>query len=112
MSQIRMYYVLFLCAVLLLCFVLTVPAPAKADRPTQSPQTMPGVIKEMADPAFWSGLADDPDALLATPEEIAQTRTAKSWSRKISTGSPRTSSIRTQRKKCPCAGESPLTVPI
>ena len=32
---------------------------------------MPGVTEEMTDPAFWSSLSEDPDALLATPEEIA-----------------------------------------
>ena len=31
---------------------------------------MPGVTEEMTDPAFWAALTEDPDALLATPEEI------------------------------------------
>ena len=31
---------------------------------------MPGVTEEMTDPAFWSGMAEDPNALLSTPEEI------------------------------------------
>ena len=76
MSRIRKYSVLLLCYVLLLCCVVTAPIPAKADRAAQSPQFMPGVTEEMTDPAFWSGLADDPDALLATPEEIAQINAA------------------------------------
>ena len=76
MSQIRKCYVLFLCGVLLLCCVLAAPVPAKADRAAQSPQAMPGVTEEMANPAFWSGLADDPDTLLATPEAIAQINAA------------------------------------
>ena len=33
---------------------------------------MPGVTEEMTDPAFWSGMAEDPNALLSTPEEIAR----------------------------------------
>ena len=76
MSQIRECHVLFLCGVLLLCCVLAAPVPAKADRAAQSPQAMPGVTEEMANPAFWSGLADDPDTLLATPEAIAQINAA------------------------------------
>ncbi len=32
---------------------------------------MPGVTEEMTDPAFWSGLTEHPDELLASPEEIA-----------------------------------------
>ena len=32
---------------------------------------MPGVTEEMTDPAFWSGMTADPDALLATAEDIA-----------------------------------------
>ena len=76
MSRIRKYSVLLLCYVLLLCCVVTAPIPAKADRAAQSPQFMPGVTEEMTDPAFWSGLTNDPDALLATPEEIAQINAA------------------------------------
>ncbi|MBR6707726.1 MAG: SH3 domain-containing protein [Clostridia bacterium] len=44
------------------------PASARASAPVGY---MPGVTKEMTDPAFWSGLTEDPDALLATSEEIA-----------------------------------------
>ncbi len=33
---------------------------------------MPGVTEEMTDPAYWADLTDDPDALLASPEEIAR----------------------------------------
>ena len=76
MSRIRKYSVLLLCYVLLLCCVVTAPIPAKADRAAQSPQFMPGVTEEMTDPAFWSGLTNDPDALLATLEEIAQINAA------------------------------------
>ena len=37
---------------------------------------MPGVTEEMTDPAFWSGMAEDPNALLSTPEEIARINAA------------------------------------
>ena len=63
----------FLGKVLALCLaVCTVaalrPVSASASAPVGY---MPGVTKEMTDPAFWSDLTGDPDALLATPEEIA-----------------------------------------
>ncbi len=37
---------------------------------------MPGVTEAMADPAFWSGLTENPDALLATAEDIARINAA------------------------------------
>ena len=76
MSQNRKCCTLILCGVLLLCCVLAAPIPSEAGRAAQVPQFMPGVTEEMTDPAFWSGLAGDPDALLATPEEIAQINAA------------------------------------
>ena len=33
---------------------------------------MPGVTEEMTEPSFWYGQTDDPDALLATAEDIAR----------------------------------------
>ncbi len=52
---------------------LSAPLPALASAPVGY---MPGVTEEMTDPAFWSGLTEDPDALLATPEEIARIHAA------------------------------------
>lgn len=37
---------------------------------------LPGVTKEMTDPAFWTAGMADPDVLLATPEEIAERNAA------------------------------------
>ena len=48
--------------------VLLIPSSAPAAREVGY---MPGVTEEMTDPAFWSGLTDQPDGLSATPEEIA-----------------------------------------
>ncbi len=45
------------------------PVPAQAAR---SVVYMPGVTEEMTNPSYWSDLAGNPGALLATPEEIAQ----------------------------------------
>ena len=54
---------------LTVCAVVSLrPSSAGASAPVGY---MPGVTKEMTDPAFWSGLTENPDALLATPEEIA-----------------------------------------
>ena len=53
------------CAAVILCLPLSAPAASPVGY-------MPGVTEEMAEPAFWSGLAGDPDALLATPEDIAR----------------------------------------
>ena len=36
----------------------------------------PGVTEEMTDPAFWAALAEDPDALMASPEEIGRINAA------------------------------------
>ena len=47
---------------------LFAPFPALAAREVGY---MPGVTEEMTDPSFWSALAEDPDALFATPEQIA-----------------------------------------
>ena len=54
-----------LCAAVLLLMPLSATAAREVGY-------MPGVTEEMTDPAFWSGRAEDPGALLATPEEIAR----------------------------------------
>ncbi len=48
---------------------MLIPFPALAAREVGY---MPGVTEEMTNPAFWSNLAGDPDAILASPEEIAR----------------------------------------
>ncbi len=63
-------------ALLLVCCVtaaLLMPGFAQGAAPVGY---MPGVTEAMTDPAFWSGLAEDPDALLATPEDIARINAA------------------------------------
>ena len=37
---------------------------------------MPGVTEEMTEPSFWLSRTDDPDALLATAEDIARINAA------------------------------------
>ena len=61
---------------ILICIVITLLAPVSALAGARPVGYMPGVTKEMTDPAFWSGLADDPDTILATPEEIARINAA------------------------------------
>ena len=60
---------------LLFCIVvLFVPFSALAEvRPVGF---MPDVTEAMTDPAFWSDLTGDPDALLATAEDIARINAA------------------------------------
>ena len=54
---------------LLLAGMLFFPCFATAAAPVGY---MPGVTPEMTEAAFWSGMTEDPDALLATPEEIVR----------------------------------------
>lgn len=60
-------------ALALLLAPLLAPLPALASAPVGY---MPGVTEEMTDPSFWSGLTRDPDALLATAEDIARINAA------------------------------------
>ena len=53
-----------------LCVVISLFAPLSA-LAAREVGYMPGVTEEMTDPAFWSAFSEDPDALLATPEQIA-----------------------------------------
>ena len=55
-----------------LCIVVTLAVPLTATGAARPVGYMPGVTEEMTDAAFWSGLTDDPDALLATAEDIAR----------------------------------------
>ena len=55
---------------LTLCTAAAAPVPSSA-LGAREVGYMPGVTEEMTDPAFWSGLTEHPDELLATPEEIA-----------------------------------------
>ena len=61
---------------ILLCIVITLAAPVSAWADARPVGYMPGVTEEMTDPAFWSGLAEDPDAVLATAEDIARINAA------------------------------------
>ena len=54
---------------LILCIAVSL-LPALANAATVG--YMPGVTEEMTNPAFWSDLAGNPDALLATEEDIAR----------------------------------------
>ena len=54
------------------CSVLSLSVPARVLADAASVGYMPNVTEAMTDSAFWSGMTDDPDALLATPEEIAR----------------------------------------
>lgn len=56
-------------SVLLALSMLLPLAPARAAQPVEY---LPGVTEEMTDPGYWAALMDDPDAALATPEEIAR----------------------------------------
>ena len=59
-------------------FVIPLLSPLSALAAAAPVGYMPGVTEEMTAPAFWSDLAGDPDALLATAEDIAR------WSGTIS----------------------------
>ena len=54
-------------ALCLAALLLAAPQTALAGVPY-----LPGVTEEMTEPGFWSGMAEDPDAVLSTPEEIAR----------------------------------------
>ncbi len=58
-------------ALLILCAAASLPTPLSALAAAAPVGYMPDVTKEMTDPAFWYGLSCDPDALLATAEDIA-----------------------------------------
>ena len=62
----------------LLAFVLALCLAASALPPAWASAVpyYPGVTEEMTDPAFWSNRAEDPDALLASPEEIERINAA------------------------------------
>ena len=57
---------------LTLSIVALLAAPLTALADARPVQYLPGVTEEMTDPAFWSGMTEDPDALLASPEDIAR----------------------------------------
>ena len=56
---------------LALCLAVPLCAPLSARAAAEGVGYLPGVTEEMTRPAFWTAGMDDPDALLATPEEIA-----------------------------------------
>ena len=58
------------------CAAVSLLAPVSVLADSRPVGYMPGVTEEMTDPAFWSGLTGDPDAVLATPEEIARINAA------------------------------------
>ena len=62
----RLSIFLAVCLTLPLC----APLPASAAAP-EAVGYLPGVTAEMTAPAFWTAGMDDPDALLATANEIA-----------------------------------------
>ena len=61
---------------LALCFAVSLVSPLPALADAAPVGYMPGVTEEMAVPAFWSDLTGDPDALLATAEDIARINAA------------------------------------
>ena len=58
--------------ILALCGIIAVPSLQAAQAAVREVVYMPGVTEEMTHSAFWAGLTGDPDALLATAEEIAR----------------------------------------
>ncbi len=64
-----------LSVITVLCLLLIFFAPA-AVYAAEPVGYLPGVTKEMSDPAFWTADIDDPDAVLAAQEEIAQINAA------------------------------------
>ena len=56
---------------MLLAFCLLVPLTASPALAVGPVSYFPDVTAEMADPAFWTALREEPGTLLATPEEIA-----------------------------------------
>ena len=63
-----------LALLLSLMLSLLLPLPALTDAAPVG--YLPHVTEEMTDPAFWWSLTEDPDALLATADEIEQLNTA------------------------------------
>ena len=61
---------------ILFCVVITLFVPFSAQAGARPVGFMPGVTEEMTNPVFWSDLTDDPDAILATPEDIARINAA------------------------------------
>ena len=61
-----------LALLLVLCAAASLSAPCSALADAAPVGYMPNVTKEMTEPSFWSSLAADPDALLATAEDIAR----------------------------------------
>ena len=61
---------------LALCLAIPLLSPPQALAAAAPVGYMPGVTEEMTAPAFWSGLAGDPDALLATAEDIVRINAA------------------------------------
>ena len=61
-----------LAVLLTFCTALSLLAPFSALAEAAPVGYMPNVTKEMTEPSFWSALTQDPDALLATPEDIAR----------------------------------------
>jgi len=66
----------YLALLLIFCFVIPLLSPLTALAGAAPVGYMPGVTEEMTAPAFWSDLAGDPDALLATAEDIARINAA------------------------------------
>ncbi|MCR5297414.1 MAG: SH3 domain-containing protein [Clostridiales bacterium] len=59
-----------------LCFAVPLFSPLSAPAEPAPVGYMPGVTEEMTNPAFWSDLTGNPDALLATAEDIARINAA------------------------------------
>lgn len=66
----------YMALMLAFCFVIPLLSPLSALAAAAPVGYMPGVTEEMTAPAFWSDLAGDPDALLATAEDIARINAA------------------------------------
>ena len=58
--------------ILAFCAVTFLQMPLSALAGARPVGYMPGVTEEMTQPSFWSGLTADPDAVLASEEEIAR----------------------------------------
>ena len=66
----KLHLIRIFALLMVLCAGAAAPFSALADAAPVG--YMPGVTEEMTEADYWSGLAADPDALLATPEEIAR----------------------------------------
>ena len=62
----------YLALLLALCSAVSLLSPLPALAAAAPVGYMPGVTEEMTDSSFWSDLTGDPDALLATAEDIAR----------------------------------------